>query len=90
MFEKMLREIDEDMREAKWESKEAPDGLDAKAYKGTSSRWEFVVVDFSIEDQGFPKGSRGYDGVARLGEVILHLPREVAEAAFRFAEGRAS
>ncbi len=55
----------------------APKG--ARAFTGAGSGWHFVVVSFDIEDQGFPAGSRGYDGTARRGTVILHLDRAQAE-----------
>lgn len=87
---RMMQQIEEDMSKAKWEVIPSPEGLDAKTIKGATDRWNFVIVSFSIEDQGFPEGSRGYDGAARCGSVIMHLPRETAEAMFRFAESRTS
>lgn len=61
-------------------------GPEVRAYKtrafiGSAGGWNFVIVDFDIEDQGFPPGTRGYDGVARHdgNGVVLHLPRELAQ-----------
>lgn len=53
-------------------------------YQTTSGPWKIVAVEFSIEDQGFPPGSMGYDGAAsRTGDspVLLHLTRDLAKAA---------
>lgn len=36
----------------------------ARAWVGTIDGWRFLVVDFETESQGFPVGSRGYDGTA--------------------------
>lgn len=47
-----------------------------------------VLMSFSIEDQGFPPGSRGYDGAAinKDKAVMLHLTRGQAEAFFQDAD----
>lgn len=71
---------------ATWEKfDEFPTDHDAVAYRGRGDGWEFLVVSFSIEDQGFPKGSRGWDGTGRKKSTVLHLTRELAERGFRLA-----
>jgi len=52
-----------------------------RAFVGTADGWHFVITDFSIEEQGFPPGSRGYDGAARHAEkgLVLHLTREMSQ-----------
>lgn len=67
---------------------EGPPGEDEHAsatYVGRAPGWHFVVASFSIESQGFPPGSRGYDGVARSGTTVLHLTRDLAERAVKMA-----
>lgn len=54
-------------------------------YTGSADGWFFTVCDFDIEDQGFPKGSRGYDGAGRSDGTVLHLTRELAQRAFEKA-----
>lgn len=86
-IQKMLAEIEDDAKRAKWSrSNEMTADLDASAYRGETDRWFIVVVDFSIEDQGFSAGSRGYDGVARKDLIVMHLPRENAERIFKLAQ----
>jgi hypothetical protein len=69
---------------------EAPPNLKPRAYKGSANGWTFLVVSFSIEDQGFPKGSRGYDGTGTRSAMgmpvtVMHLPRDLAEKAVKLA-----
>jgi len=67
--------------------KHGPQG--AIFYRGESTTgWTYIVASFDIEPQGFPPGTRGHDGTARRGGVILRLTRELAEKAFRLAEGQ--
>jgi len=54
---------------------------DARFFRGSHEAWTFTVCDFSIEAQGFPKGSRGYDGAAAKPGMAVHLTRELAERA---------
>lgn len=54
---------------------------DARFFQGAYGAWSFTVCDFDITDQGFPKGSRGYDGAGRKPGVVLHLTRELARRA---------
>jgi hypothetical protein len=58
----------------------------ALAFRGTAPVGTFIVVSFDIERQGFPKGSRGYDGTFAGGGTVIHLSRSVAEAVFKLAE----
>jgi hypothetical protein len=54
---------------------------------GKKTSWRFVVVEFSIEDQGFPAGSKGYDGTVTSSEgVVMRLTRAQAERAFKRAK----
>lgn len=58
-----------------------------RAFVGTADGWHFVITDFSIEDQGFPEGSRGVDGAANNHEkvLVLHLTRELAQKGLNLA-----
>ena len=51
----------------------------AVAYAGTAEDTRLLVVSFSIEDQGFPSGSLGYDGTVTSGTTVVHMPRDIAE-----------
>lgn len=61
--------------------------LKMRAFVGTYHSWRFVITDFSIEDQGFPPGSRGVDGaVSNTNKsLILHLTREMAQRGLELA-----
>ena len=60
---------------------------DARVWKGHGPHgWVFTVISFSIEDQGFPPGSRGVTGAARKENVVMHLTRELADKAIKLAE----
>lgn len=62
---------------------------DAVPYESNSGAWRILAFEFSIEDQGFPPGSVGYDGVASSTEgrlTVMRLPRETAERAVRTAK----
>lgn len=52
-----------------------------RAFVGDAAGWRFVITDFSIEDQGFPPGTRGWDGAAICAEqhLVLHLTRDMAK-----------
>lgn len=61
-------------------------GHDARAFEGSANGWRFVIVDFEIESQCFPKGSRGWDGMATNDRgVIVRLPRPMAARGLRLA-----
>ena len=77
-----------------WKEIETPTG-DAICYQGSAPNdWHFVMVSFSIENQGFPKGSRGYDGtISRDGTLtrrgaFVRMTREMAEEVYKIAEKR--
>lgn len=81
-MKKILREAAEAIESASWSPPMPPSpGRSVTSYRGQSGEWTIVVCEFSIEDQGFPPGSMGYDGVARIGTAMLHLTRELAERA---------
>jgi hypothetical protein len=48
----------------------------------------FVVASFCIEKQGFPTGSRGYDGTVMNPKelAVIRLPRDLAEKLCKDAE----
>lgn len=66
----------------------------SQAYTGQAHGWTFQIVAFSIEDQGFPPGSRGFDGTGTIvlgGKgTLLRLTRVLAEKAVKLAEAQAS
>jgi hypothetical protein len=69
---------------ATWVSMPGP--RDAEAYRGTAPGAVFTVVAFSIEEQGFPPGSLGYDGAAALSlGMVVRLTRVQAERAVKLA-----
>lgn len=98
-MEEALVFADKAMMEAKWEQidpgKDKPDPS-AKFYKGTpdsgesTGSWSFVVCSFDLENQGFPPGSRGYDGACTVASpdqnYILRMTRELAQKACELAE----
>ena len=49
------------------------------------SDWRLLAIEFDIEEQGFPPGSKGYDGTATRGSTVLRLTRELAQLAFEKA-----
>jgi hypothetical protein len=62
--------------------------LSSRGFRGRSRDWSFILSDFSIENQGFPPGSRGYVATAADGYAIIHLPHELAQKAIELAERR--
>jgi hypothetical protein len=71
-----------------WKLGPVPDGdeYETQTYTFSSDGWTLVVASFSIEDQGFPKGSRGHDGLARGDGFVIRLTRELAKLALAKAE----
>lgn len=61
------------------------DETPARAFMASNERWTITVVEFDIEYQGFPPGSKGYDGMVRKDATIVHMTREVAERIFKKA-----
>ena len=61
---------------------------DAKGYIGILDCWRFVIASYDIEKQGFPQGSRGYDGTAMGGGLIIRLLRPQAQALCEDAEAK--
>jgi len=90
-MEKELALILEMLPKLKWEVQVADASATgdptAKFYLGTAPGWRVTVVSFDIEPQGFPPGSRGYDGAASHSSKLVHLTRELAERAFKLAAG---
>ncbi len=86
----LLNEVEHDLPDMTWNPKTAPELLDRdktiKVYEGRSKRWFLTVTSFNIEDQGFPPGSRGYDGAAVKDGTVLRLTPELAKQAFAVAE----
>ena len=86
----LLTEIENDLPNLVWNEESLPDVArkedpTVKSYVGASLKHRLLVVSFDIESQGFPKGSRGYDGTAIRNGTIMRLPRELAEKAFKAA-----
>ena len=86
-----LRLVEEMLPKMKWELHEpfatAGNPVAATAYLGLAPGWRMTVVSFDIEPQGFPPGSRGYDGAAHHDTILIRLTRELAERAFKLAVG---
>jgi len=84
----MLCAYTDEVREAivsatDWKISKTSEGFSARFFTANSGGWRFVVSDFDISDQGFPPGTRGFDGAAtnKKKNVVLHLPRAMAEYA---------
>ena len=86
----MIDNVDELLQAAAWKQVDAPKGdVDAMFYVGfTSEGVQVSVASFSIEDQGFPVGSRGFEGAIRKENVLQRLTREQASTAVALASGR--
>jgi hypothetical protein len=88
---RLLAEIESALPQMTWTRSEdkrlSQEDPHARAYMGTSPDWTMSVVSFDIEPQGFPPGSRGYDGAAssRKGMVVIRLTRPLAERALAMA-----
>jgi hypothetical protein len=81
-----LEEIEKILPLVAWRRTDGPKDHDAKYFMGNHSGWLITAISFDIEDQGFPKGTRGYDGAAASGKVLMRLTRELAEKAIKLAE----
>jgi hypothetical protein len=90
MYE-LLEEIERAAKSAQWVAKmiEGPGelrDLSPDCYRAeTPAGWTLLIVSFSIEDQGFAKGTRGHDGTAVLDGVVVHLGHELAARLYRAA-----
>lgn len=85
-MQKLLDEVRKELETEEFTSVEKEAVGDAEGFLAHTKNWNFVVVEFSIEDQGFPPGSKDYDGTAVRGSTIMHLTRELAELAFKKAK----
>jgi hypothetical protein len=82
----LLSEIEALLPQVRWGDRQVLDTeRNAEAFVGSALGFSLTVAAFDIEDQGFPPGSRGYDGAAVLHGTVLHLTRELAETAFKYA-----
>lgn len=86
----LVAELDRVIPEvADWKLVASPElsAAGARSYIGHAAGWKLVVVDFDIEPQGFPEGSRGHDGAATHPErrIVYHLTREQATRAYTAA-----
>lgn len=71
-----------------WVKQPFPEGTphDAQGYIGIVTKARFVLASFDIEHQGFPPGSRGYDGTCTVDSTIQRLTRAQAQHLFDDAE----
>jgi hypothetical protein len=88
MMKMFLEAIEKALPLVRWEPTDGPKEHDAKFFQGMAEGWSFTITSFDIENQGFPPGSRGYDGAAASGKAIVRLTRELAEKAFKLAEAQ--
>ena len=86
--DELLRELDEVLPTVEWKTVATPPGHGAEKYDAVfweahHPPWNMSLVDFDIEEQGFPKGSRGQDGAAMNSEklTLVRMTREMAEKA---------
>lgn len=85
----LLREIDECASRASWKGTGPIDPESdptAKSFSAEVDGWVLMVISYDIEPQGFPKGSRGYDGTAVRAGLVMRLTRELAEKIYKAAE----
>lgn len=89
----VLEEITKALRgDVAWKGTDVPTPkgtAPARGFKGWyNNEWLFLVVEFDIEPQGFPPGSKGYDGTASNMKkgAIIRLTTELAREAFLAAE----
>lgn len=73
-------------RDLKTESEPPVSSHLAKFYQGVGGGYIWTLVSFSIEDQGFPPGSRGYDGVVAKDGTVCRMTRAFATQAAHYAE----
>lgn len=88
MIQKLLNEIEAVLPSVRWERADGPSDHDARFFHGTASGWNFTLCSFDVAYQGFPEGTRGYDGAAASGKAIVRLTRELAEQAIKLAEAQ--
>jgi hypothetical protein len=83
----MLRAAADMLPTMKWKQEPGPKDHDARLFVGECEGWRAVVTDFDISDQGFPPGTRGYDGAITsiTPPMLLHLTRELAQKAVELA-----
>jgi hypothetical protein len=85
-FRELFKEF---LKDAKWSSMQLPHAVlsqdeSALAFQGLTGNSHFLVVSFDIAPQGFPKGSRGYDGTLTDPSGMVRLSRPLAEFIFKF------
>jgi len=78
--EALLAQAVELVQAGKVQWQEAPESSGGEGFVGTVDGFRLVVYSFSIENQGFPPGSLGYDGALTSGTAVVRMTREVAEA----------
>ena len=84
----LLAEIEKEIEEGtilEATVKELPEQPGAMGCIGRMKSLTFILVEFDIEGQGFPPGSKGYDGTIVRGGTIMRLPRELAEKLYKKA-----
>jgi hypothetical protein len=93
-MQQVLEEAEKAAEGAQWRASEPINRVgelehsgDVRGFEADKDGWHFIVVSFDIENQGFPPGSRGYDGACRNTEkgTVLHLTRELAEKFYKAA-----
>ena len=90
--EDMMKVCERMMQEAlvrtdlKFEKIDSPEG--SIAYQATAKDFHVMAIGFDIENQGFPKGTLGYDGVISQGTTITRTTRFVAEMLFKKAKSQ--
>jgi hypothetical protein len=89
LMKQELRLVEDVLPTLRWEPSDMVQDHDptARAFLGLAPGWRMTVVSFNIESQGFPPGSRGYDGAAHHDTILIRLTRELAERAFKLADG---
>jgi hypothetical protein len=85
MMRELVQEVEDAAPSLTWSTLPPgnfPSALSVKGYQGRNGQWVITLMSFDVSDQGFPEGSRGYDGIGMKKGVVLRLPREMAASLF--------
>lgn len=84
-FQEIFDQAEKVAYKLSWKNEKPEQEIESDFYKGENNEWKIVVARFSIEDQGFPKGSFGYDGCIVYKKMIIRMTRELSEKIFKIA-----
>jgi hypothetical protein len=86
-IERLFAVVRQKLNEVEWVADELRENeLKGKAYCGAHHDFRLCVVSFSLEEQGFPRDTFGYDGALSIDGTVVRLTREFAKKLFTIAE----